>query len=188
MGHKYELRHTAEVIFEEGRTNIQQLNRDLHGKDAQLKETEKHQHNETKRQTEHSRLTGLQLGRLGGGDGLAQHGVQLHHFLVLDAPHVRGVGVRAGARHVAQLAAQRRGPAGPRAASATRRRQLNGRLLLLVLLSLEMFLVCLRTGARDAAHVAVVELLRLRRRLGATRLARTRSAGLIVLPATEENN
>ena len=40
---------------------------------------------------------------------------------------------------------------------------LHTRLLLLVLLTLEMLLVCLRPGTRDLAHLAVVQLLRLGR-------------------------
>lgn len=128
-----------------------------------------------------AQLTGLQLGGLGGGDGLAQHGVQLDHLLVLDAAHVRRVRVGAGARHVAQLAAQRRRAGRARAAAAAR--QLDGRLLLLVLLPLQVLLVGLRAGARDAAHVAVVQLLRLGRRLGAPPQRRARAALVVVLPA-----
>lgn len=91
-----------------------------------------------------------QLGGLGGGDGLAQHGVQLDDLLVLDAAHVRRVGVGAGARDVAQLAAQR---AAARAARQrqhrARRRQLHGRLLLLVLLPLQVLLVRLHSLTRS---------------------------------------
>lgn len=96
------------------------------------------------------RATLAQLGGLGGGDGLAQHGVQLDDLLVLDAAHVRRVGVGAGARDVAQLAAQR---AAARAARQrqhrARRRQLHGRLLLLVLLPLQVLLVRLHSLTRS---------------------------------------
>ena len=54
--------------------------------------------------------------------------------------------------------------------------------LLLVLLPLQMLLVGLRAGAGDAAHVAVVQLLRLGRRLGAARLPRAHAALVVVLP------
>lgn len=125
-----------------------------------------------------------ELGGLGGGDGLAQHGVQLDDLLVLDAAHVRRVGVGAGAGDVAQLAAQR---AAARAAQRARRgaggRQLHGGLLLLVLLALQVLLVGLRAGARDAAHVAVVQLLRFGRRLGPARLPGAHAALVVVLPA-----
>lgn len=84
------------------------------------------------------------LGGLVGGDGLAQHGVQLDDLLVLDAAHVRRVGVGARARDVTQLAAQRAAArAAPGRRVRARRRQLHGRLLLLVLLALQVLLVCL---------------------------------------------
>lgn len=87
-----------------------------------------------------------ELGGLRGGDGLAEHGVQLDDLLVLDAAHVRRVGVGARARHVAQLAAQRRrARRAPRQRRRAGRRQLHGRLLLLVLLALQVLLVRLRT-------------------------------------------
>lgn len=86
-------------------------------------------------------VTLRELGGLGGGDGLAEHGVQLDDLLVLDAAHVRRVGVGARARDVTQLAAQRAARRAPRRARRARRRQLHRRLLLLVLLALQVLLV-----------------------------------------------
>ena len=98
-----------------------------------------------------------------GRDRLPQLGVQLDHLLVLGAANVRGVGVRAGAGDVAQLAPE--GVAAPGGGAAGAR--LEGGLLLLVLLALQVLLVRLGTGAGDLAHLAVVELRRLGRRPGA---------------------
>lgn len=129
-----------------------------------------------------------ELGGLGGGDRLAQHGVQLDHLLVLDAAHVRRVGVGAGAGDVAELAAQRAASRAPqRALRGAGGGQLDGGLLLLVLLALQMFLVGLRAGAGDAAHVAVVQLLGLGRRLGPARLPGAHAALVVVLPAAVGN-
>lgn len=128
-------------------------------------------------------LTAADLGGLRRRDRLPQHGVQLDDLLMLNAAHVRSVGVGAGASDIAQLTAQRgascRTAAGRRGAC---RRQLDCRLLLLMLLPLQMLFVGLRAGARDSTHVAVVQLLRLGRGLGPPRCARTHTALVVVLP------
>ena len=100
--------------------------------------------------------------RVHGGYRLAELRVQLHHLLVLGAADVGRVRIGAGARHVAQLAAERVAAARGGARGAA----LHTRLLLLVLLALQMLLVGLRARARDLAHFAVVQLLRLRRNSG----------------------
>lgn len=70
------------------------------------------------------------------------------YLLVLDAAHVRRVGVGAGAGDVTQLAAQRAARAAAARRGAARRRQLHRRLLLLVLLPLQVLLVRLHTPTR----------------------------------------
>ena len=76
---------------------------------------------------------------------------------MLGPPDVGGVGVTAGAGHVAELAAQ--GVTAP--GGGARGASLHRGLLLLVLLALQVLLVGLRTRARDLADLAVMQLLRL---------------------------